>query len=63
MTPQFACHIRQTVVTSVCLLLCLLIPLALAADLVELHIDETEGVYSIDVTMQMQVPAVPTSVL
>jgi hypothetical protein len=57
MTPQFACHTRQTVVTSVCLLPCLLIPLALAADLVDLHIDETEGVYSIDVTMQMQVPA------
>lgn len=57
MTMQFACHTRQTVVTSVCLLLCLLIPLALAADLVDLHVGETEGVYSINVTMQMQVPA------
>jgi hypothetical protein len=57
MTPQFACHIRQTVVTSVCLLLCLLIPLALAADLVDLHIGETEGIYSINVIMQMEVPA------
>ena len=57
MTPQFACHTRQTIVASICLLLCLLIPLALAADLIDLHIAEAEGVYSIDVTMQMQVPA------
>jgi len=57
MTPHFACHTRQTVVASVCLLLCLLIPLALAADLVDLHIVEADGVYSINVIMQMQVPA------
>ena len=55
MTLQFACHTRQTVVASVCLLLCLLIPQALAADLVDLHIGETEVVYSFNVIMQMQV--------
>jgi hypothetical protein len=50
-------HTRNVIVTCVCLLLCLLIPLARSGDLAELQVSETEGVYSINLVMQMQVPA------
>lgn len=38
-------------------MLFLLIPLARAADLVELQVSETEGIYSINLVMQVQAPA------
>jgi hypothetical protein len=53
MMRHFACHTRYAVVASVCLLACLLISPANA----ELQISEAEGVYSINLVMQMEVPA------
>jgi hypothetical protein len=57
MTPHFACHTRHAVVASACLLLCLLTPPSYAAGLAELHVSESQGIYSINLVMQMQVPA------
>jgi hypothetical protein len=57
MTPHFACHTRHAVDACTCLLLCLLTPLSYAAGLTELHVSETQGIYSINLVMQMQVPA------
>ena len=48
---------RHIVVSCACLLMCLLIPLARTADLAELQVSETQGIYSINLVMQMQVPA------
>jgi hypothetical protein len=53
MMRHFACHTRYAVVASVCLLACLLISPANA----EVQISEAEGVYSINLVMQMEVPA------
>ena len=57
MTPHFSCHARHAVVASVCLLLYLLTSPSYAAGRVELHVSESQGVYSINLVMQMQVPA------
>jgi len=57
MTPHFACHARHAVVASACLLLCLLTPLSYAVGPAELHVRQTQGIYSINLVMQMQVPA------
>ena len=45
------------VVSCACLLMCLLIPLSYAAGLAELQVSETQGVYRINMAMEMQVPA------
>ena len=57
MTPHFACHNRHAVVASACLLLCLQTPPSYAAGVAELHVSESQGIYSINLVMQMQVPA------
>jgi hypothetical protein len=56
-TPQSAGYSRQLATVCTCLLLCLLYPLARAADLAELKVSEREGVYRISVVMQVQAPA------
>jgi len=53
MTRHFACLARHVVVSSVCLLLFLLSPLACS----ELQVSVAKGVYSIDLAVQMHVPA------
>lgn len=55
--PKFKVHSRNGVITWVWLLLCLQAQLARTADLTELQVSETQGVYRIDLSMQMQVPA------
>ena len=50
---HFACHTRYAVVASVWVLACLLISPANA----ELRISETQGMYSINLVMQLDVPA------
>ena len=57
MTPHFACHTRHAVVVSASLLLCLLTSRSIDAGLAELHVSESQGIYSINLVMQMQVPA------
>jgi len=57
MMPHFACHTRHAFDACTCLLLCLLTPLSYAAGLAGLHVSETRGIYSINLVMQMQVPA------
>ena len=57
MTPHFACRSRHAVVVSASLLLCLLTSRSIDAGLAELHVSESEGIYSINLVMQMQVPA------
>jgi hypothetical protein len=57
MMPHFACHTRHASDACTCLLLCLLTPLSYAAGLAGLHVSETQGMYSINLVMQMQVPA------
>ncbi|NNG12981.1 MAG: hypothetical protein HKM88_06995 [Halobacteria archaeon] len=47
----------QLVTAGTCLLLCLLNPLVRAADLAELQVSESEGVYRISLVMQVQAPA------
>ena len=54
---QFQGNRRYVVISCVCLLLCLQLPFAQAADLAELQVSETRGVYRINLVMQMQVPA------
>jgi hypothetical protein len=56
-TLQFLVHRGRAVVSCVLLLLCLQIPLASAADLAELQVSENQGVYRINLVMQMRVPA------
>lgn len=56
-TPHFAACNRYAVVSCACLLMCLLVPLARSADLAELQISETGGVYRIHMAVEMQVPA------
>jgi hypothetical protein len=48
---------RRRVVITCALLLCLLLPLARAADLAEIQVSETDGFYRIKLDMQMQAPA------
>jgi hypothetical protein len=57
MTTHFACLTRHAVIASACLLLCLLAPPSYAAGIAELHVSENQGIYSINLVMQMQVPA------
>jgi hypothetical protein len=57
MTPHFACRSRHAVVVSTSLLLCLLTSRSIDAGLAELHVSESQGIYSINLVMQMQVPA------
>lgn len=56
-TPHSAANNRHVVVSCACLLMCLLIPPARTADLVELQVSQTGGVYRINMAMEMQVPA------
>jgi hypothetical protein len=53
MTRHFACHARHVVVSCTFLLLCLLLTPARA----ELQVSDSEGLYSISLDVQMQVPA------
>jgi hypothetical protein len=55
--PQFPVNRRHVVITCVFLLLCLQFPLARTVDLAELQVNETQGVYRINLVMQMQAPA------
>lgn len=55
-TPHSAGHNRHAVVACAFLMLFLLIPLASAAELNELQVSETKGVYSISLVMQLQAP-------
>ena len=55
-TPHSAGHTRHAVVACACLMLFLLIPLTRAAELAELQVSETKGVYSISLVMQLQAP-------
>jgi hypothetical protein len=55
-TLQLPDHRRYFVISCMCLLLCLQIPLAHTADLAELQVTEDQGVYNIKLVMQMQVP-------
>ena len=55
--PHSATHTRHAVVACTCLVLFLLIPLARTADLAELQVTETEGIYIINLVMQVQAPA------
>ena len=48
---------RHVVIPCACLLLCLLVPPARAAELGELQVSESEGFYRIELAMQMQAPA------
>jgi len=48
---------RRHVAITCALLLCLLLPLARAADLAELQVSETDGFYRIKLDIQMQAPA------
>jgi hypothetical protein len=57
MMPHFACHTRHAFDACTCLLLCLLTPLSYAVGPAGLHVSETRGIYSINLVMQMQVPA------
>lgn len=50
-------HRRYVVISCACLLLCLLVPLAGAADIGELQVRESKGYYRIELAMQMQAPA------
>ena len=55
-----AAHAMQAGTAGICLLLCLLHPLATLArspQLAELQVSETDGVYTINLVMQMQAPA------
>jgi len=56
-TQHIAVHARHLLVACTSLLLCLLIPLVRTANLAELQVSETSGVYRIYIVMQMQVPA------
>ncbi len=56
-TPLSAGLTGQLATAGTCLLLCLLNPLARAADLAELQVSESEGVYRINLIMQLQAPA------
>ena len=56
-TPPSAGHSGQLATVCAGLLLCLLNPLAGAADLAELKVSESEGVYRISLVMQLQAPA------
>jgi hypothetical protein len=47
---------RQVAVFCACLLLCLQIPLAYAVHIDELQVNETQGIYRINLVMQMQAP-------
>lgn len=55
-SQQFPAHRSHVVISCTCLLLCLQIQLALTADLAELQVNETKGIYSINLVMQMQAP-------
>ena len=55
--PHFPSQRRLIVITCTCLLLCLHVPLARAAELAEIQVSDQEGLYSINLTMQMQAPA------
>jgi hypothetical protein len=54
---QFPDHRRHVVMSCAWLLLCLQIPLACAVDIADLQVSEAQGVYRINLVMQMQVPA------
>jgi hypothetical protein len=54
--PHSAGYTRHAVVACAFLMLFLLMPLASAAELNELQVSETKGVYSISLVMQLQAP-------
>lgn len=53
---HFPAHQKHVVISCACLLLCLLLSLAHAADLAELQVSESKGFYNIKLAMQMQAP-------
>jgi hypothetical protein len=55
--PHFPVNRRHVIIACVFLLLCLQFPSAHTADLDELHVSENQGVYRINLVMQMQAPA------
>jgi len=55
--PHFPSQRRHVVIACTCLLLCLPEPLARAADLAEIQVSDSEGLYSINLAIQMQAPA------
>jgi hypothetical protein len=55
-TLQFPAHLRHVVISCACLLLCLQLPLTRAVDLAKLQVSESQGVYRINLVIQMQVP-------